>query len=140
MSWTRAVQRIGRRTVNPIVLWLVRSGRAIPGVSRKSVLALKTVGRKSGLPRVTPMGYVRIDDRTLWVVSEHGSRSDWYRNARHAGVVEVEAGGHSSKARVRLLPGEDPKAVLKRMSPAVAAANRALWERPAVVEVRLLDP
>lgn len=140
MRPTRAVQKLGRLTVNPIVLWLVRSGRSLPGVGRKSVLALETVGRRSGLPRVTPMGYLQIDDDTLWVVSESGQRSDWYRNARRAGTVRVQAGERSGPARVRLLPGEDPKAVLKRMSRFVAVANRALWDRPAVVEIRFVDP
>ncbi len=139
MNLTRAVQHLGRLTVNPIVLWLVRSGRSLPGVSRESVLWLKTVGRKSGHPRVTPMGYVRVDDDTVWVVSEHGGRSDWYRNARRAGTVEVQVGESARKARVRLLPEESPKAVLKRMSPVVALANRALWDRPAVVEIRFVD-
>lgn len=135
-SLTRAVQKIGRLTVNPIVLSLIRAGRSLPGVGPKSVLSLTTVGRKSGQPRVTPMGYVRIDADTVWVVSEHGSRSDWYRNARKAGTVQVKAGDRSRTGTVRLLPEEDPKAVLRRMSPFVALANRALWHDPAVVEIR----
>jgi deazaflavin-dependent oxidoreductase (nitroreductase family) len=135
-SRTRAFQKFGRVTVNPIVLALVRSGRSIPGVGRKSVLSLETVGRRSGKRRVTPMGYVRVDGDTVWVVSEHGARSDWFRNARKAGTVTVQAGDRRGTATVRLLPGEDPKAVLKRISPMVALANRALWDRPAVVEIR----
>jgi deazaflavin-dependent oxidoreductase (nitroreductase family) len=135
-SLTRAFQKFGRVTVNPIVLALIRSGRSIPGVGRSSVLSLETVGRRSGKRRVTPMGYVRVDEATLWVVSEHGERSDWFRNARKAGTVTVQAGDRRRAATVWLLPDEDPKSVLKRMSPMVALANRALWDRPAVVEIR----
>jgi deazaflavin-dependent oxidoreductase (nitroreductase family) len=136
---TRAIQKAGRMTVNPLVLWSIRSGRALPGVSRRSVLALDTVGRRSGKPRTTPMGYVPVDDERVWVVSEHGERSDWYRNARAAGTVWVQAGDRRRRARVVLLPDEDPKHVLKRMHPVVALANRALWDRPAVVEIRFTD-
>lgn len=136
ISAKRAVQHLGRLTVNPIVLFLIRSGIPIPGVGRNTVLSLSTVGRKTGRPRVTPMGYVRIDDDTVWVVSEHGARSDWYRNARKAGSVQVQAGGRTRRATVRLLPEEDPAAVLRRLSPVVGLANRALWDRPAVVEIR----
>lgn len=134
---TRAVQKIGRVTVNPIVLALIRSGRSLPGVGPESVLSLTTVGRKTGLPRVTPMGYVRIDPDTLWVVSEHGRHSDWYRNARKAGTVTVKAGAPGRPGTVRLLPEEDPAQVLRRMSPMLALVNRALWHDPAVVEIRL---
>ncbi|MEX0791054.1 MAG: nitroreductase family deazaflavin-dependent oxidoreductase [Actinomycetota bacterium] len=136
ISPKRAVQHLGRLTVNPVVLFLIRSGIPLPGIGRKTVLSLSTVGRKTGKPRVTPMGYVRIDDDTVWVVSEHGARSDWYRNARNAGSVRVQAGDRPRRASVRLLPGEDPAAVLRRLNPVVALANRALWDRPAVVEIR----
>jgi deazaflavin-dependent oxidoreductase (nitroreductase family) len=93
ISPKRAVQHIGRLTVNPIVLALIRSGIPLPGIGRKTVMSLSTVGRKSGKPRTTPMGYVRVDENTVWAVSEHGDRSDWYRNARAAGTVQVHAGG-----------------------------------------------
>jgi deazaflavin-dependent oxidoreductase (nitroreductase family) len=137
ISPKRAVQHLGRLTVNPIVLALIRSGIPLPGIGRKTVMSLSTVGRKSGKPRTTPMGYVRVDENTVWAVSEHGDRSDWYRNARAAGTVQVQAGGGGPRpATVRLLPEEDPGAVLKRMNPMVAIANRALWDRPAVVEIR----
>lgn len=136
ISPKRTVQHLGRLTVNPIVIALVRSGIPLPGVGRKTVMTLSTVGRKSGEPRVTPMGYLRIDEDTVWAVSEHGPRSDWYRNAEAAGTVQVQAGGARPRpATVRLLPDEDPARVLKRMNPVVAIANRALWDRPAVIEI-----
>lgn len=139
MNITRAVQKVGRVTINPFVLWLVHSGRSLAGAGPDTVLSLSAVGRKSGRPRVTPMGYVRAGDDTVWVVSEHGTRSDWYRNARHAGTVEVRVGGRTRRATVRPRPEEDPRRVLKRMNRLVALANRALWDRPAVIEIRLLD-
>ncbi|CAN5827077.1 hypothetical protein BH23ACT12_BH23ACT12_01090 [soil metagenome] len=136
ISPKRALQHLGRLTVNPVVLLLIRSGIPLPGVGRQTVLSLATVGRKTGRPRLTPLGYVRIDDDTVWVVSERGARSDWYRNARKAGSVQVQAGEQARRASVRLLVDEDPAAVLRRMSPVVALANRTLWDRPAVVEIR----
>jgi deazaflavin-dependent oxidoreductase (nitroreductase family) len=133
----RAVQRFGRLTVNPVAVAMVRSGRRIPAVGRHTVMTLTTVGRKSGKPVTTPMGYVRVDEDTVWAVSEHGARSDWYRNARAAGTVEVQVGETIRSASVRLLPDQDPAAVLRRMNRLVALANRALWHHPAVVEIRL---
>jgi deazaflavin-dependent oxidoreductase (nitroreductase family) len=135
---TRAAQHLGKLTVNKIVLASLRYGVPVPSVGPRSVIALETFGRKSGLRRVTPMGYVRIGPNRLWVVSEHGRRSDWYRNARHAGLVQVLVERSWRPATVELLPEENPAAVLRRFSSkAVALANRALWYRPEVVELRL---
>ena len=135
---TRAMQQIGKQTVNRIVLASLRSGFRLPTVNPKTMMAVAAVGRKSGIRRLTPMGYVRIDDNTLWAVSEHGRRSDWYRNARAAGSVEVLIDRRWRPASVRLLAGEDPRQVLKRFrSKSVAAANRALWSEPEVVEITL---
>jgi deazaflavin-dependent oxidoreductase (nitroreductase family) len=135
---TRAMQQFGKLTVNQIVLASLRSGIRLPSVSGKTVIAVATVGRKSGKRRVTPMGYVRVGDDRLWVVSEHGRRSDWYRNSKAAGSVQVLVDRKWRSATLELQPDEDPGAVLRRFaSKAVAAANRALWYRPEVVELRL---
>lgn len=136
----RGVQKFGKVTVNKVVLAILRFNLPVPSFNAKSLIALSTVGRRSGKARVTPMGYVKVDDRAILVVSEHGSRSDWYRNARAAGSVEVLLEGKNRRATVRPVPEEDPAAVLRRMtSKSVAAANRALWSDPRVIEIRLLD-
>jgi len=43
------------------------------------VLLLTTTGRKTGLPRVTPLQYEESDG-TLYVGSARGTRADWFRN------------------------------------------------------------
>lgn len=135
---TRLVQQVGKVTVNRLVLAALARGVRLPGVRPDTVIALATVGRRSGRRRVTPMGYLRVDEDRLWVVSEHGESSDWYRNARAAGTVRVLFDGRWREATVRPLPEEKPAAVLRRFrSKLVAAANRALWYRPAVVELHL---
>ena len=132
------MQHLGKVTVNKIVLTSLRYGLPLPSVSPRTVIALETFGRRSGLRRLTPMGYVRVDANRLWVVSEHGRRSDWYRNASRAGLVQVLVERSWRPATVELLPEEDPAAVLRRFpSRMVALANRVLWHRPEVVELRL---
>lgn len=133
---TAAAQRIGRVTVNPIVLKLIRSPLQVPGLSSGTVLRMTTAGRRSGKTRVTPMGYVPAGPNVLLVVSERGSRADWYRNAVSAGWAQVEAGGRRGPATVKILEDEDPGLVLSRMNPMLRLANRALWSDPAVVEIR----
>jgi len=43
------------------------------------VLLLTTEGRKSGLPRVTPLQYEEMEGKIV-IASARGTKSDWYRN------------------------------------------------------------
>jgi deazaflavin-dependent oxidoreductase (nitroreductase family) len=42
-------------------------------------LTLTTTGRRSGLPRRTPLNYAILDGR-VYLLSGFGTRADWYRN------------------------------------------------------------
>jgi deazaflavin-dependent oxidoreductase (nitroreductase family) len=43
------------------------------------ILLLTTTGRKSGLPRVTPLQYELIDGQ-FYIGSARGTKADWFRN------------------------------------------------------------
>ena len=43
------------------------------------VLLLETTGRKSGLPRITPLQYDEMDG-VIYVASARGVKADWFRN------------------------------------------------------------
>ena len=58
-----------------------------PLIGRR-VLLLTTTGRKSGLPRVTPLQYEEIEG-LFYVGSARGDKSDWYRNILADPKVEV---------------------------------------------------
>jgi deazaflavin-dependent oxidoreductase (nitroreductase family) len=45
----------------------------------RTVLLLTTTGRKTGLPRMTPLQYEEIDG-AIYVASARGVKSDWFRN------------------------------------------------------------
>lgn len=52
------------------------------------VLLLTTTGRKTGLPRTTPLQYEEIDN-LYYVASATGTKADWYRNLVSNPKVEV---------------------------------------------------
>ena len=52
------------------------------------VLLLTTTGRKSGLPRVTPLQYEEMDG-DIYVASALGDQADWFRNIQANPKVEV---------------------------------------------------
>ncbi len=89
MDETSTVQRV------PKVIWRLLKLPArilyalglgsLPG---RFVLLLTTVGRKSGLPRVTPLQYDEVDGN-FYVGSARGVKADWYRNILANPAVEV---------------------------------------------------
>jgi len=52
------------------------------------VLLLATIGRKSGLPRVTPRQYEEVDN-TIYVAAALGQKAYWYRNIIANPNVEI---------------------------------------------------
>jgi deazaflavin-dependent oxidoreductase (nitroreductase family) len=60
---------------------------------------LTTTGRRSGLPRPVPLGYL-VADGAAWVMAGYGPRTEWYRNIRADARVDL------------LLPGRPPIAAL----------------------------
>jgi deazaflavin-dependent oxidoreductase (nitroreductase family) len=43
------------------------------------VLLLTTIGRKSGLPRITPLQYELVDE-VIYIASARGQEADWFKN------------------------------------------------------------
>jgi deazaflavin-dependent oxidoreductase (nitroreductase family) len=55
------------------------------------VLLLTTVGRRSGLPRITPLQYERAGNDFV-VASGRGAAADWYANILACRNVQVQVG------------------------------------------------
>ena len=53
------------------------------------ILLLTTTGRKTGLPRVTPLQYEEANG-VFYVASARGQRADWFRNIVANPQVEVQ--------------------------------------------------
>jgi deazaflavin-dependent oxidoreductase (nitroreductase family) len=77
---TRAIHRL----LNPPIRLLLSRG-FVP----RSYALLETIGRKSGLPRVTPVGNGLMGD-TFWIVAEHGRKSGYVRNLESNPRVRVK--------------------------------------------------
>jgi deazaflavin-dependent oxidoreductase (nitroreductase family) len=53
------------------------------------VMLLTTIGRKSGLPRVTPLQYEEVDD-DYYIASARGRDADWFKNIVADSNVHVQ--------------------------------------------------
>lgn len=61
-----------------------------PIIGRK-ILLLTTTGRKTGLPRVTPLQYEEIDG-CYYLGSAMGTQADWYKNIEANPKVGIRVG------------------------------------------------
>jgi len=73
--------------LNPRIIQNYQKGTGLTRV----VLLLTTTGRKSGLPRVTPLQYEELRGE-YYIGSARGAQADWYRNIQANPQVEVQLG------------------------------------------------
>jgi deazaflavin-dependent oxidoreductase (nitroreductase family) len=90
------------RVVNPVVRRLAERG-LVGG----AVALLETTGRKSGQPRVTPVGN-GLRGREFWIVTEHGWASAYVKNIQASPRVRVKVGRRWLAGTAHVLPDDDP--------------------------------
>lgn len=117
------------RLINP---WAARRAGS-PG---NRFALLETVGRKSGQPRQTPVGY-GLDDKVLWIVSEHGRMSGYVRNLEANPRVRIRVGGAWRNGTARVVPDDDPLLRLKSYDPRTANEVRRIGTSLLTVRVDL---
>jgi len=87
------------------------------------VLLLTTTGRKSGLPRVTPLQYEEIDG-DIYIGSARGIQADWFRNIQADPRVEVQV--KSRHLRGTAEPVSDPQRIADFLEVRLARHPRML--------------
>ena len=107
---------LARYAVNPLVKAAFMLGVAPPGYA-----LLETTGRKSGVPRRTPVGYAREDD-VVWLVAEHGRRAGWVRNIEATPRVRVKLGKRWYNGSAHAMPDDDAR---KRLGEVGTTLSRA---------------
>ncbi|MFI0714612.1 nitroreductase family deazaflavin-dependent oxidoreductase [Streptomyces inhibens] len=122
----RTVTSFQRRIGNPIL-------KRLPNQT-----LLETTGRKSGLPRQTPVGGRRIGNE-FWLVSEYGEKSQYVRNIQAHPQVRVRIKGRWHAGTARPMPRDDARARLKTLPRLNSAAVRALGTNLLTVRVDLTN-
>jgi len=107
-AWSkrRLTDWIHRNLFNPVMR---RVSRYIPGQA-----IIETIGRRSGIPRRTPVGG-RLDGDGFWLVSGHGRQSQYVRNIEADPRVRVLTGRRWRSGTAHPLPGDDPRRRLRRL-------------------------
>lgn len=90
-----------QRVVNPFMRRLL-----LAGLAPKAFALLETTGRRTGRPRLTPVGN-GMEDHVFWLVSEHGTRSHYVQNLLANPRVRIKVGRRWRDGSATLVPGED---------------------------------
>ncbi|MBF6346671.1 nitroreductase family deazaflavin-dependent oxidoreductase [Nocardia cyriacigeorgica] len=102
----RRVNWYHRHIANPVMRRLVGH---LPGQA-----LLETTGRRSGLPRRTPIGG-RLVDGSFWMVSNHGLASAYVRNIVANPRVRLQTRSRWYTGTAHLVPDDDARARLRRL-------------------------
>jgi deazaflavin-dependent oxidoreductase (nitroreductase family) len=113
---------------------------SVPG---QPVLAVETIGAKSGQARRTPLVYATDGDRIVLVASKGGAPKHpaWYHNLKANPDVQVWAKGRSGRYRAREAEG-DERARLWQVACEVYPGYETYQERTGGrrIPVMVLDP
>ncbi len=119
-----------RRMANPVMRPL---SRYIPGQA-----VLETTGRRTGLPRRTPVGG-RVAGGSFWLVTDHALRSHYVRNIQASPRVRHRIGARWHDGTAHLLPDDDPRARLRQLPRLNSLMVRLLGTDLLTVRVDLSD-
>jgi deazaflavin-dependent oxidoreductase (nitroreductase family) len=129
----QGVRRVLQRTVKPLVTFAVRA-RLVRGWS-----LLETTGRRTGLPRRTPVGN-GLQGETFWIVAAHGRSAGYVRNIAADPRVRVFVRSRWRSGTAHLLPDDDPRERQRRLPGRLnAAAVRLIGTELLTIRVDL-DP
>ena len=80
----------------------------------KRILLLTTIGRKTGKPRVTALGYgYDAPNDTYYVMTGWGGKSDWLRNASANPRVRVQVGARQFDGIAARVPEAQSVALMR---------------------------
>jgi F420H(2)-dependent quinone reductase len=121
--------------------WLYRAtrGRVLGAIAGHPVLLLTTTGRRTGLPRTTPLQYQLVGGNVVVVASNRGAPVPpaWFGNLRMNPDVSVRIGSEQfgCRARVAERPGRDElwEALAAENPWLVRAEKKARHPLPVVV-------
>ena len=96
------------------------------GVKLGNMALLTVRGRKSGLPRTTPVTLVEQDGQR-WLIAPFGE-VNWVRNLRAAGEAALTQGSHSETISVTELTAEEAAPILKQSLARAPSFLRAYFD------------
>jgi deazaflavin-dependent oxidoreductase (nitroreductase family) len=129
MDISRVLGHLQQSAINPVVRLAWGLGIPIPGDA-----LLETTGRRTGLPRRTPV-CDGLEGETFWLIAQRGRATDWVRNIETNPRVRVKVSGLRTRWRAgtaHILDGDDPRERHRFLSRANLARRLCLCTTKAV--------
>ena len=131
----RIARLLSNRLLNPIVRPAIEHGLLTPAWA-----LLETTGRRSVLPRRTPVGD-GLRGGAFWIVTEHGYAADYVRNIQADPRVRIKSGSRWMTGTAHVLPDDPPYERLRWLArPLNDVALLGLGTEQLVLRVDLDDP
>ena len=92
-----------------VFLYHTSGGKIWGSMNGNPVLMLTTTGRKSGLPRTTPVMYVHKDNEYLIAASAGGADQNptWFSNINSKPEATIEINGRKTKVKAVITSGDE---------------------------------
>lgn len=109
------------RAINKVMMAVSRLGLAY---GKEGPAVLTVPGRKSGIPRSTPVTPMTVDGTSYVVAGFPGA--DWVENVRAAGQVTLTRGRSSERLRLVELPPDQARPILRAFPAHVPTGVRVM--------------
>jgi deazaflavin-dependent oxidoreductase (nitroreductase family) len=83
----------------------------------RTLLLLKTIGAKSGQPRISPLVYLADGERFIIIASKGGAPTnpDWYHNLLANPLVTIEVGTEQFSAHATVAEGQEREQLFEKV-------------------------
>jgi deazaflavin-dependent oxidoreductase (nitroreductase family) len=134
------VKRLGTRV--HAAVYRRSSGRVFGRVGGQAVLLLKTVGRRSGRPRETPVQYLASDQAFVVVAADGGAAHPpaWYLNLTADPHARIQVGSRTIAVQAREVTGEERAALWERLVGSNRYLERTARKARRELPLMLLEP
>jgi deazaflavin-dependent oxidoreductase (nitroreductase family) len=126
--------RLERYVFNPVVRAALRLG-----IAPRAFALLETTGRRSGQPRLTPIGN-GLDGDVFWLVSEHGRNGAYVKNLIANPDVRVKVGHRWFTGTATVIDDDDAHArrrQLDRVNGAIGRADGVIFRAAASTPITI---
>lgn len=106
------------------------------------VLLLKTIGRRSGRNRTTPVQYLAVSGGYLVVAANAGAKRPpaWYLNLQACPDAQIQSGAESIDVIARVVAGEEREKLWRRLTEANGYLERIAAKAHRELPLILLVP